>query len=458
MLPQTPLLPVIALLFFSGTNTQAEPGFRPLEPPHEWRFEIPTPAYSPDDPQVKLGDFQPGIRVRVLEEQWEDDQWLVLFPNPGAPVKALIPIPNLTATHPNRYATVRESLAGFPLLLKQMQADVPWPASPQVLARRLFGGEVRLLAGTSEDPLRLQSMQSDQDASAWDLNALHLDLDFSQEGNPRIVIEFWNKGDSYQSRIANPLQAYRTLQEQLDRIEGAFDTGRGSGARSGARSEITAVRDDVENYFLPNDIQAILRHRRNEYLILELQSFRKNRTHEATAIDSPPSGNLTERLAASVKTSDQGHRYIDRIPMISQGDKGYCAAATLARVLNFYGYPVDMHALAELSRTEAQHSTMSRGGTQRNNIIQAMRRVCNATPFRLEELRTRRRHEILSVIEQGIPIIWFIPGHARLMIGVHPEGDVVYSDSWGPGHEFKTMSWNDALNFTTDMWILRPQN
>jgi hypothetical protein len=42
--------------------------------------------------------------------------------------------------------------------------------------------------------------------------------------------------------------------------------------------------------------------------------------------------------------------------MIDQGKKGYCAAATLARVLQHYGYVVDQHALAELAETEGQAS------------------------------------------------------------------------------------------------------
>ena len=55
-----------------------------------------------------------------------------------------------------------------------------------------------------------------------------------------------------------------------------------------------------------------------------------------------------------------GHCYIDAIPMIDQGEKGYCAAATLARILQYYGYPISMHAIGELAQTTAEGATMIR--------------------------------------------------------------------------------------------------
>ena len=104
--------------------------------------------------------------------------------------------------------------------------------------------------------------------------------------------------------------------------------------------------------------------------------------------------------------------------MIDQGKKGYCAAATLARVLQYYGYVVDQHALAELAETEGQASECTRRYAQ-ENIIRAMQRVCNGTPFKLKSIRKPQPHALLEVIEQGLPIIWFIPGHARLLTGIH---------------------------------------
>ena len=138
--------------------------------------------------------------------------------------------------------------------------------------------------------------------------------------------------------------------------------------------------------------------------------------------------------------------------MISQGSKGYCYAATLARVLNYYGYDVDMHALAELANTDYD-------GTSHEDGLASMRRVCNDTPFEMQQIDQYDIKALHDSIDSGFPIIWFIPGHARLLIGYNPDsGDFVYSDSWGAGHEFKTMSINKYHNLTRKTFILNAKH
>ena len=58
--------------------------------------------------------------------------------------------------------------------------------------------------------------------------------------------------------------------------------------------------------------------------------------------------------------------------MIDQGEKGYCAAATLARILQYYGYPISMHAIGELAQTTAE------GGTYDDDLFNSIRRFCNS--------------------------------------------------------------------------------
>lgn len=46
-------------------------------------------------------------------------------------------------------------------------------------------------------------------------------------------------------------------------------------------------------------------------------------------------------------------------------------------------------------------------------------------------------------------------GHMRLIIGYNEDrGEVLYSDSWGEGHELKRMDGRDALSITTGMYYL----
>ena len=53
------------------------------------------------------------------------------------------------------------------------------------------------------------------------------------------------------------------------------------------------------------------------------------------------------KIKDNVKEKD-GYVYIDNVPMVDQGPKGYCAVAATERILRYYGSQVDQHELAQL--------------------------------------------------------------------------------------------------------------
>jgi len=99
-------------------------------------------------------------------------------------------------------------------------------------------------------------------------------------------------------------------------------------------------------------------------------------------------------------------------------------------------------------------------------------------PDLLKQARTHNRadvdhflHMIQDRINQGIPVLWsvmlgIVPenppvqgvgGHMRLIIGYNSDtNEILYTDSWGPGHELKRMSTGDAWAITTELNIIEP--
>jgi len=54
--------------------------------------------------------------------------------------------------------------------------------------------------------------------------------------------------------------------------------------------------------------------------------------------------------------------------------------------------------------------------------------------------------------------LWFVPGHARLLIGIHPENnEVVFSDTWGPEYAYQVGTWEYFHNMNQEMWVFLPQ-
>ncbi len=452
-----PALLVIALLMpliLSGVES-GQTGFRALEPPAKLRFTVPTPAYSTDDPAARLGDFQPGVEVDVVEALPDLDRWKVRFRRFGQPpVEALIPIPNVAVERAAAVARIQPLLDGFPLLHSILSHhEQPWSDSVAKMAGQFVPAANVLQAGTSDRPERLTLPSPRQ--SIWGFTPMEIAIDGSAPMPPRIIIELWNKGEAYRSSV-NQSRAWQTLRTNLRDIERAFDQRPvGADRRIQVSPTIGAIRDEAELYFFPNDTIALLRNLSGEYLLLELHSYSNG------ALSLPPYDPATfaATLRERVETHPDGYRYISGIPMITQGDKGYCVSATLARILNYYGQPADMHALARLANTETQLIQAFSGGTDYRDVISAMRRVCATTPFQLRQLRNARKETVTDVIERGMPIFWLVPGHARLIIGIHPDtSEIVYSDSWGPFHAFKTMTWEDFFNINREMWILEPKS
>ena len=96
----------------------------------------------------------------------------------------------------------------------------------------------------------------------------------------------------------------------------------------------------------------------------------------------------------------------------------------------------------------------------------------------LKEARTKNKaalirfqHEVQNRIDAGIPLLWSVQlglvpergipqgagGHMRLIIGYNSKTEeILYSDSWGAGHELKKMKADDAWTITTGLMTIEP--
>ena len=227
-----------------------------------------------------------------------------------------------------------------------------------------------------------------------------------------------------------------------------------------------------------------------------------------------------KNLPALVEKDSDGSLYLP-VPMIDQGEKGYCAAATTARVIRYYGGDIDQNQAAQIIGTDAQFGTSTMGmlkkleqektmlnvrprmlyesqdfatvndirtflgrynraarsarkpairledhikiqGKQRTLDMNSLQKALDKDICRQVQLEARTlakfRREVHEAIRQGLPILWMIPGHIRLIVGIDPQGDqIFYSDSWGQGHEKKKMPMEEAFLLTSRIFVLVPR-
>ncbi len=261
---------------------------------------------------------------------------------------------------------------------------------------------------------------------------------------------------------------------------------------------------------------------RAEFVRLRVTPAEKPKSFLAQALASA-SPQAAFNGPSHVKKDASGDVRIETVPMVDQGEKGYCVVATAERVMRYYGIPVDENELAELANSSAK------GGTSNEAMFASLKKLSqrlqvkirpiqdmdvrqildliteyNRAAHRAHEaeipdqgrvldlqkiygamnpdvLKAARTHnraavdrfqqEVQDHIDQGIPVLWSIMygvipeekgpkgigGHMRLIIGYNTDTkEILYSDSWGPGHELKRMPLDNAWAMTTGLDLIEP--
>ena len=247
-----------------------------------------------------------------------------------------------------------------------------------------------------------------------------------------------------------------------------------------------------------------------------------------------------KKIVDNVVRDPRGDVFIDNVPMVDQGQKGYCAAAASERVLRYYGVDVDEHEIAQTAGTTAEGGTSTLG---MKNSVQAIGRkyklgtvvtygdfeksvgeriesivkeVANynkaAKKMKKKEITddiyithhgnmttyspaaadaamdpevlkymktegpqrskfTKFLKDVHDQVNKGIPLIWGVTlgtypepeipqsngGHMRLIIGYNDKKkEILYTDSWGAGHELKRMPAEWAWTISHCVMYLKP--
>ncbi len=108
---------------------------------------------------------------------------------------------------------------------------------------------------------------------------------------------------------------------------------------------------------------------RAEFVQLEVEaavSATDGRSMPAVALRTGSNGK-TENLKKNLQKEEDGTVWIANMPMVDQGEKGYCAVATAERVMRYYGSEVSEHLLAGIANSSAV------AGTDPNQMLGALK-------------------------------------------------------------------------------------
>ena len=145
----------------------------------------------------------------------------------------------------------------------------------------------------------------------------------------------------------------------------------------------------------------LLDYAESEYLIVHIIPGKDAGEHRSRVSDSARVESK-DSYAANVRHESNGDTFVDGVPMVNQGQKGYCVPATVERVLRYFGVSgVDMHKLAERANTG------NGGGTTVDGIVHGTKKLLVEYGLRMRDAGKFRRPSICRYIDQGIPVLWF---------------------------------------------------
>lgn len=246
------------------------------------------------------------------------------------------------------------------------------------------------------------------------------------------------------------------------------------------------------------------------------------------------------KITDNLVRDPRGDVFIDNVPMVDQGQKGYCSVATAERVLRYYGVDVDEHELAEAAGSKVEGGTSNLAMKQSVEAIgkryklatvvcygdfeksaeERIAGICdevkaynkaakklkkpaitddmfishrgNVTYYSykavddamdaevLKEMKvngmqkskfTKFMKDIHEQVSKGIPLFWGVTlgtypepglmqangGHTRLIIGYNDrKKEILYTDSWGAGHELKRMPAEWAWTISHLLMYMKP--
>ena len=225
-----------------------------------------------------------------------------------------------------------------------------------------------------------------------------------------------------------------------------------------------------------------------EFLRLKIAP-RDTRGVFAAAFQSRPSSVKVSELSNNV-VREGGDVFIKGIPMVDQGPKGYCVVATTQRLLEYYGIPADQHQIAQVVQSDAKFGTSPLAMSEALGKIDyrfKTRFKIHAMDYQGHLVQVDERKMtvgrdfpqsqfekvIQKSIDDGVPLLWGLilgqfpeeppiavqlnGGHMRMIIGYNNETRrLIFTDSWGAGHELKRMAMDDAYRASQGLFTMTP--
>ena len=305
-------------------------------------------------------------------------------------------------------------------------------------------------------------------------------LEFVNGRAARVTISFYNRGDSGDIAAADFDRIFKLIGQNLSQVMKVAP-------KRQMLSSNAALPVTGWNWKAPIGM-ALLEH--NEYNtpgkvtkpeFLRLKIAAPNQAD--WSMGKMATGVQRMELVQRVTKKPDGDVYISGVPMVDQGQKGYCVAASCQRLFEYMRIPCDQHEMAKLVGVDAESGasivTMQKSLARIDGAFNVtFKALVNPAQFYAPNGRRRVSEKayfslIRDHVDKGVPLLWGLVlgekpedpplsrqmrgGHMRMVIGYNlAKNQVLFTDSWGAGHELKRMALLDAYDVTLGLYSMAP--
>ena len=303
----------------------------------------------------------------------------------------------------------------------------------------------------------------------------------------RSTISFYNRGDSGDIEVKDFDRIFKTIGQNLGQVLKVAPKRQLMSTNAALpvsgwmwSSPLATALLEYNEYQVPGKVI------KPEFLRLKLAAPGQSDYTMGKMVTGVQSMELLKR----VTKKPDGEVYITGVPMVDQGQKGYCVAASCQRLFEYMRIPCDQHEMAQLVQVDADSGANVFGMQKSLAKIDGRFKVTFKPLVNPEQYYSgssgKRRvsdKEFNSIVKEyvnkGVPLLWALElgraqedpplpgsgqtrgGHMRMIIGYKMENNLItkilFTDSWGSGHELKRMAAYDAYDVTIGLYSMAPR-
>jgi len=227
----------------------------------------------------------------------------------------------------------------------------------------------------------------------------------------RLSFVFANKGD-YGSKLGSGEDHFKIVNPDIEpptdlasaiRIDEEIIEAKLTSALGEPESQYYGEKEDkrkVKRWDV-GDQSFLLSAKKEEYVHLLVVS--KENADKEGKIKFVKDATLKASHQNNIVRKDNGDVWIDNIPMVDQGPKGYWAPATFERAMRYMNVPADMYLLAT-------SATAAGGGTNTSKLADDAKRIVRSKARRIKDISFGnsglKPRDVKSYIDKGVPVLW----------------------------------------------------